>query len=72
MFHPDDIIGPYKLIRTLGRGSYGEVWLAEKRSALLTTKAALKMPLLSENGFEAVRNEAALWLQASGHPISCP
>ena len=65
-------IGPYTLIRTIGRGAYGEVWLAEKRSALLTTQVALKMPLVAENHVETVRKEAALWLQASGHPNIVP
>lgn len=72
MFRPDDKIGPYTLVRTIGRGAFGEVWLAERRSALLTTKAALKMPLVAANDFEAVRQEAALWLRASGHPNIVP
>jgi predicted ATPase len=72
MFHSGDSIGPYTLLRTLGRGAFGEVWLAEKRSSLLTTKAALKLPLVAESEIDAVRQEAALWLQASGHPNIVP
>ncbi len=72
MFHPGDTIGPFRLLRTLGRGAFGEVWLGEKRSALLTTKVALKLPLVTDADFEAVRQEAELWLQASGHPNIVP
>jgi serine/threonine protein kinase len=46
--------------------------LAERRSSLLTTQVALKMPLVAENDVEAVRQEAALWLRASGHPNIVP
>jgi len=39
-----DKIGPYFLIEKLGRGTFGEVWLAEKESALISTQFALKLP----------------------------
>ena len=47
MFRADDAIRPYTLIRTIGRGAYGEVWLAERRSSLLTAQVALKLPHVS-------------------------
>src|SRR3954454_1681809 len=72
MFHPGDGIGPYTLLRTLGRGAFGEVWLAERRSSLLTTQVALKLPLDDTPDLEAIRQEAQVWLKASGHPNIVP
>ena len=72
MIQAGDSVGPYTLIRILGRGAFGEVWLAERRTALLTTQVALKLPLVADAEFEAVRQEAELWLQASGHPNIVP
>ena len=63
-----DTIGPYTLIRLLGQGGFGEVWLAERPTAVLTIKVALKLPRQPEGGFELVRREAETWLSASGHP----
>ena len=69
---PNDKIGPYILISKLGRGAFGVVWLAEKRSALATTKIALKLPSNEDVDLEAIRQEASLWVHASGHPNVLP
>ena len=45
MPNPNDQIGPYVLVRQLGRGAFGVVWLAERRGALVTTQVALKLLL---------------------------
>ncbi|HEY2847426.1 MAG TPA: protein kinase [Pyrinomonadaceae bacterium] len=72
MFKPDVMIGPYKLIRRIGKGSFGVVWLAEKRSALATTSVAIKIPTEDAIDLEAVRHEASVWVSASGHPNVLP
>jgi predicted ATPase len=72
MIQAGDTIGPYTLIRTLGRGAFGEVWLAERRSSLITTQVALKLPLDANADLEAIRTEAQVWLRASGHPNIVP
>src|SRR5262252_4464036 len=39
-----DRIGPYQLVRELGRGGMGTVWLAERSDALVRRQVALKLP----------------------------
>jgi WD40 repeat protein/tRNA A-37 threonylcarbamoyl transferase component Bud32 len=68
----NDKIGPYTLISKLGRGAFGVVWLAEKRTAIATTKVAIKIPNDEDVDLEAVKQEASLWVHASGHPNVLP
>lgn len=72
MFSPNQQIGSYTLVRRLGRGGFGEVWLAERRMKFVTTKVALKLPLDSEVDYEAIKQEARIWERASGHPNVVP
>ncbi len=40
----DDVVGPYRLIRELGAGGMGTVWLAERSDGLIQRPVALKLP----------------------------
>jgi serine/threonine protein kinase len=60
-------VGPYTLIRRLGRGGFGVVWLAEKQSRIAPIKFALKILLDSEAELDAVKQEAEIWVKVSGH-----
>src|ERR1051325_3207955 len=67
MLQTNEKLGPYTLIRQLGRGAFGVVWLAERRTALATTKVALKM-VLDDQDLKAITQESQHWAQAAGHP----
>jgi serine/threonine protein kinase len=72
VFQSGQKVGLYTLIAKLGRGGFGEVWLAEKRSQFVTKKVAVKLPHEGQINFDAIRQEATLWEQASGHPNVLP
>ena len=41
---PDAVVGPYRLLRELGVGGMGAVWLAERADGSLKRQVALKLP----------------------------
>ena len=41
---PGDVVGPYRLLRELGSGGMGVVWLAERTDGLINRPVALKLP----------------------------
>src|SRR5918911_175177 len=65
-------IGSYTLISEIGRGGFGVVWLAEKRTSIATTRFALKLARNEDVDIEVFKQEAAIWAQVSGHPNVLP
>lgn len=72
MFHTGDQIGTYSLIEKIGRGSFGEVWLAEEKTAISSHRVALKLPNEEDVDLEAIRQEADVWESVKGHPNILP
>jgi serine/threonine protein kinase len=72
VFSSGQKLGNYTLVNPLGRGSFGEVWLATRETKFLTTKVAIKLPLREQVNIESIKQEAVLWEQASGHPNVLP
>jgi formylglycine-generating enzyme required for sulfatase activity len=64
----NDLIGPYQLIRKLGEGGFGEVWLAQDLDSSSSREVAVKTPIKSEFDLDALLQEAILWARATGHP----
>ncbi len=46
-FEPGTVLGPYRLIRELGQGGMGIVWLAERADGEVKRPVALKLPIVS-------------------------
>lgn len=68
MYQQGQEIGPYILVREIGRGAFGVVWLAEQRTDWITTQVAAKLPLADDIDLDEFRKEAHVWVEASGHP----
>lgn len=65
-----DLIGPYRLIRELGRGGMATVWLADRVDGRLDRQVALKIPAAewTDRGLaERIRRECAV-LASLNHP----
>ncbi len=72
MLRANDQIGQYTLIRQLGRGAFGVVWLAERRGQLATTQVAIKLSIDEEPDIEEIQKESRLWANLGKHPNILP
>jgi formylglycine-generating enzyme required for sulfatase activity len=76
MLEKDDKIGDYSLVKFLGKGQFGEVWLAEKALKFSNRKFhhALKFIANSDDeiNLRDVEAEIDTWISASGHPNVMP
>lgn len=62
----------YFLIRHLGSGAFGDVWLAENRTEIDSFLVALKLISGNKVDLESVKQEVKTWRTASGHPNILP
>ncbi|MEK8031250.1 serine/threonine-protein kinase [Ideonella sp. DXS29W] len=52
---PGERVGPYRLLRQIGQGGMGSVWLAERADGALTRQVALKLPRMAWDAGLAAR-----------------
>jgi serine/threonine protein kinase len=72
MLQKGDKIRDYLLVKFLGKGQYGEVWLAEKQLQFSTRSVRHALKFLFNTGDEIdlkpIEAEIDTWIEASGHP----
>ncbi len=67
MLRPGDKVDSFTLIKEIGKGSFGVVWLAEERTIFAVLRVALKIALEDRVDMGAIERETKMWVQASGH-----
>lgn len=72
MFHEDQQIGHYTLIKQLGIGGFGEVWLARNQNDPASPHVAIKLPKSEDVDWQAIVQEIGLWVLCGKHPNVLP
>lgn len=72
MLKAGDKIDLYTLIKPIGRGGFGSVWVAERQTAVGSIPFALKVIPRSHEGLEFIREGLQAWAHVIGHPNILP
>lgn len=73
IFDAGEAIGPYRLVRHIGSGAFGEVWQAERDAGLgVKVNVALKLQDSRMFPLEQIRREVRVWSRVSDHPHILP
>src|SRR5438128_9084945 len=72
MFSEGQQIGNYTLVKFLGKGGFGEVWLAENRGNPSSEKVAIKLPRNGQFNLQALKDEIFHWTLAGKHKNIIP
>jgi serine/threonine protein kinase len=72
LFQVNQKIGNYTLIKFLGEGGFGEVWLAENHNNPASEKVAIKLPRKEQIDLQTVKDEIFNWTLSGKHKNILP